>query len=81
MKAKILSILAVSAIIAVVVLNVNLSKNNYISTLSLSISDIEANASCESVGWKGNDGNCVKNSSGVFFCKEDDWLSITDCLQ
>lgn len=42
--------------------------------------EVEALTSCESVGWKNNDGNCVKNSHYDYFCKEDDWLSITDCL-
>lgn len=42
--------------------------------------EIEALTACESIGWFNNDGNCVKNSKGEYFCKTDDWLSFTDCI-
>ncbi len=44
--------------------------------------DIEALASCESIGWWDNNGNCVKNShTGEYFCKDDSWDELTDCLK
>ena len=48
---------------------------------NLTMTDVEALSACESVGWKNNDGNCVHNSAGVYFCKEDSWCEITDCKQ
>lgn len=52
------------------------------SAYTLYISDVEALSACESIGWRGNDGNCVKNSqTNEYFCKDDSWLEITDCLQ
>jgi len=44
--------------------------------------DIEAITACESIGWWDNNGNCVKNSNtGEYFCKDDSWDEITDCLK
>lgn len=44
--------------------------------------DIEAITACESIGWWDNDGNCVKNSkTNQYFCKDDTWYEITDCLR
>ena len=45
------------------------------------MSEVESNAACESVGWWNNDGNCVKNETGTYFCKSDTWYEITDCIQ
>lgn len=41
--------------------------------------DIEAISACESVGWYNNDGNCVNNGRGTYFCKRDTWYELTDC--
>lgn len=44
--------------------------------------DVEAISACESIGWRDNNGNCVKNSkTGKYFCKDDSWDEITDCLK
>lgn len=44
--------------------------------------DIEAITACESIGWWDNNGNCVKNSkTKKYFCKDDTWYEITDCLK
>ena len=45
------------------------------------LADVESTAACESVGWWDNNGNCVKNDNGVYFCKSDSWPALTDCLQ
>ncbi len=41
--------------------------------------DVEAISACESVGWWNNDGNCVTNGQGGYFCKTDGYFEITDC--
>lgn len=44
--------------------------------------DVEAITACESIGWWNNNGNCVKDSNtGKYFCKDDSWYEITDCLK
>ena len=48
---------------------------------NISLGSIEAVAVCESIGWWDNDGNCVKNDEGIYFCKSDTWYELTDCLQ
>lgn len=59
--------------------------NSYSHCNGVKVSDcvlsenVEAISACESVGWWNNDGNCVNNGRGAYFCKKDDWLSITDC--
>lgn len=32
------------------------------------IEEVEALTGCESVGWKNNNGNCVKNANYEYFC-------------
>lgn len=54
-------------------------KNGAISDLALA--NVESLAACESIGWWDNDGNCVKNDAGTYFCKSDSWPALTDCLQ
>ena len=46
----------------------------------LFLDDVEALSSCESVGWWDNNGNCVKNNKGEYFCKTDTWYELTDCV-
>jgi len=41
--------------------------------------DVEAISACESIGWWDNDGNCVNNGRGEYFCKTDSWNMLTDC--
>lgn len=41
--------------------------------------DVESVAACESIGWWDNDGNCVSNGGGDYFCKTDSWHELTDC--
>ena len=41
--------------------------------------DVEAVSACESIGWVNNDGNCVNNGKGEYFCKRDTWYELTDC--
>ena len=74
--------LIVVAVAALGVATYGLSKGQNIKNLPLSLSnDIESIASCESIGWWDNDGNCVKNDRGEYFCKSDSWHELTDCLQ
>ncbi len=46
---------------------------------SLVEDEVESIASCESIGWWDNDGNCVSNGRGDYFCKTDTWHELTDC--
>lgn len=41
---------------------------------------IETLTACESIGWWDNNGNCVHDDSYNYFCKEDTWYELTDCL-
>ena len=50
-------------------------------SVNLTLSNLEALTACESIGWWDNDGNCVKNDAGVYFCKSDSWPALTDCIQ
>lgn len=43
------------------------------------LAEIEAITACESIGWWNNDGNCVNNGKGDYFCKTDSWWELTDC--
>lgn len=55
--------------------------NNHVSLSSgISLPDVESLTACESIGWKDNDGNCVKNNKGEYFCKTDTMFEITDCI-
>lgn len=72
-----IAIIALSAFFSVQTFNV-ISSSNY---HDLTMSEVESNAACESVGWWNNDGNCVKNETGAYFCKSDTWYEITDCIQ
>lgn len=47
----------------------------------ITLSEVESYAACESIGWWNNDGNCVRNDAGIYFCKSDSWHELTDCLQ
>lgn len=44
------------------------------------LEDTEAVTACESIGWWDNDGNCVENNRGDYFCKTDDIFHFTDCI-
>lgn len=78
MKKKFFGAAAVVAIAVMTAFNLNLSaSSNTISGITLS--DIEALGACESIGWWDNDGNCVKNDNGEYFCKTDSWVELTDC--
>ena len=52
---------------------------NHTKSSSLLTEDVEAISACESIGWWNNDGNCVNNGKGVYFCKTDTWYELTDC--
>ena len=45
-----------------------ISSSNY---HDLTMSEVESNATCESIGWWDNDGNCVKNDAGTYFCNDE----------
>ena len=58
------------------------SRETETRTSTNSLSDVEVLTACESVGWWDNDGNCVTNSvNGSYFCKDDTWHEITDCIR
>jgi len=80
MKKKLIGGIAVAAIALTMALNMNLN-TQVKSVFNASLNIIEAIAACESVGWWNNDGNCVKNDAGTYFCKSDSWWELTDCLQ
>ena len=80
MKKKILGGVVAVALISVSVFNLNYSFGTSANAFSnVSLGSIDALGACESIGWKGNDGNCVNNGSGGYFCKTDSWYAITDC--
>ena len=59
-----------------------LLKGQDVESISMALSnDVESIAACESIGWWDNDGNCVKNDLGEYFCKSDSRHELTDCLQ
>lgn len=45
----------------------------------LTMTGVEALSACESIGWWNNNGNCVNNGRGNYFCKTDTWYELTDC--
>lgn len=53
-------------------------KNSTSAMTDVTMESVEAQASCESIGWSDNDGNCVTNGS-AYFCKTDSWYELTDC--
>ena len=71
----------VAAIAAVSGYNVYQSQSVMNNVSELLLTNVESIAACESIGWWDNDGNCVKNDAGVYFCKSDSWPALTDCLQ
>ena len=71
----------VAAIAAVAGYNVYQSQSVMNNVSELLLTNVESIAACESIGWWDNDGNCVKNDAGVYFCKSDSWPALTDCLQ
>lgn len=74
-KAIATAVIAAATVIAYC--NANTTVGNYLTQ-----SDVEATAACESVGWWDNDGNCVQNSTTKeYFCKDDTWHELTDCLK
>lgn len=80
MKRKVKMFLVVALVAVVGVCHVVVSHES--SNLSdWVLPDLESLAACESIGWWDNDGNCVKNDAGVYFCKSDSWPALTDCLQ
>ncbi len=74
---KKISVFALSMIVCFQLFNTMSTKRYHDVTLS----EVESNATCESIGWLDNDGNCVKNDYGTYFCKSDSWHEITDCIQ
>lgn len=71
----------VAAIAAFSGYNVYQSQSVMNNVSELLLTNVESIAACESIGWWDNDGNCVKNDAGVYFCKSDSWPALTDCLQ
>ncbi|MBQ8602758.1 MAG: hypothetical protein IJ413_09530 [Bacteroides sp.] len=71
----------VAAIVAFSGYNVYQSQSVMNNVSELLLTNVESIAACESIGWWDNDGNCVKNDAGVYFCKSDSWPALTDCLQ
>ena len=80
MKKNIMKVAFVAAIAMVSILNFT-QKSNSSFIVNQTLADVESTAACESIGWWENDGNCVRNDAGVYFCKSDSWPAITDCLQ
>lgn len=81
MKKNIRAVIMVVAAVAVLIGYKVSQKSTMNLALNQTIESIEATASCESIGWWENNGNCVSNSAGTYFCKSDSWDSFTDCLQ
>ena len=80
MKKKILGVAIIAAMAVAASWSFSQSQNNK-NNISLISTDIESMAACESIGWWDNDGNCVKNDAGTYFCKSDSWPALTDCEQ
>jgi len=81
MKKKIYKFVSVTVIAVAMVVSFQMSKAEGAATVSLEYVQSNAIAACESIGWWDNDGNCVKNDAGVYFCKSDSWPALTDCSQ
>ena len=80
MKKKISGVAIIAAMAVAASWSFSQSQNNK-NNISLISTDIESMAACESIGWWDNDGNCVKNDAGTYFCKSDSWPALTDCEQ
>lgn len=80
MKKKIFGVAFIAAMAVAAGWSFSQSQNNK-NNISLISTDIESMAACESIGWWDNDGNCVKNDAGTYFCKSDSWPALTDCEQ
>lgn len=80
MKKKIFGVALIAAMAVAACWSFSQSQNNK-NNISLISTDIESMAACESIGWWDNDGNCVKNDAGTYFCKSDSWPALTDCEQ
>ena len=80
MKKKIFGVAIIAAMAVAASWSFSQSQNNK-NNISLISTDIESMAACESIGWGDNDGNCVKNDAGTYFCKSDSWPALTDCEQ
>lgn len=79
MKKKLLkSAFAVSCLFVVGMVGNSYHHANSSSPVLLT-DDVEALTACESIGWWDNDGNCVNNGKGAYFCKTDSWHELTDC--
>ena len=78
---KMMKLAFVAVIAAVAGYNVYQSQSVMNNVSELLLTNVESIAACESIGWWDNDGNCVKNDAGVYFCKSDSWPALTDCLQ
>lgn len=78
---KFIKLAFVAAIVAFSGYNVYQSQSVMNNVSELLLTNVESIAACESIGWWDNDGNCVKNDAGVYFCKSDSWPALTDCLQ
>lgn len=80
MKKALIGAAFIAALTSAVFGGYNNGNNDYVSIVELNT--VEAIAACESIGWWDNDGNCVKNSStNEYFCKDDSWHELTDCLK
>ena len=78
---KMMKLAFVAVIAAVAGYNAYQSQSVMNNVSELLLTNVESIAACESIGWWDNDGNCVKNDAGVYFCKSDSWPALTDCLQ
>ena len=78
---KFIKLAFVAPIVAFPGYNVYQSQSVMNNVSELLLTNVESIAACESIGWWDNDGNCVKNDAGVYFCKSDSWPALTDCLQ
>lgn len=56
-----------------------LVNSRFSQTVDISLAEVEAITACESIGWWDNDGNCVNDGKGNYFCKKDSWYELTDC--
>jgi hypothetical protein len=80
MKKKLICGFAALAICTVATINLHIANSDTVIS-DISLEDVEGIAACESIGWWYNNGNCVHNGAGAYFCKSDSWHEITDCKQ
>ena len=79
MKLKLILPAFVIAACGVTLAVTSYNKNKQLSHLMYA--DVEAISACESIGWWDNDGNCVNDDRGHYFCKTDTWYQVTDCIR